>query len=291
MRLVPHGRVLAPDLRGHGDSDWIGAGGYYHFFDYLADIDELVTRAIGTRTPIVLVGHSMGGSIAGYWAGMRPGARPRARADRGPRATRRGRCDDPGPHRGVDRSVARCARSRARDGLGRRRRAPAAPPRRQAGRGDRARRWLALHGTRAVDGGVTWKHDPLHATMGPYPYRLDVAMQFWRRVTCPVLCIDGAESRLNLADDERTRRRAVFASCRHAVIAGAGHAVPRHAPAEVARLIAEHCREAPADPAAGCLATVISSSRASSRSSPRRRGSRPSAACPSCGERSASRRA
>ena len=27
-RLAPHGHVIAPDLRGHGDSDWIGPGGY-----------------------------------------------------------------------------------------------------------------------------------------------------------------------------------------------------------------------------------------------------------------------
>ena len=32
-RLAPHGHVIAPDLRGHGDSDWIGPGGYYYFMD------------------------------------------------------------------------------------------------------------------------------------------------------------------------------------------------------------------------------------------------------------------
>src|SRR5690242_11085102 len=34
--------VVAPDMRGHGDSDWIGPGGYYHFADYLADLHELI---------------------------------------------------------------------------------------------------------------------------------------------------------------------------------------------------------------------------------------------------------
>ncbi|KAB2892772.1 MAG: alpha/beta hydrolase, partial [Kofleriaceae bacterium] len=62
--------VIAPDLRGHGDSDWIGPGGYYHFFDYLPDLDEVVARL--ARGKVVMVGHSMGGSVAAYWAGTRP---------------------------------------------------------------------------------------------------------------------------------------------------------------------------------------------------------------------------
>ena len=40
-------------------------------------------------------------------------------------------------------------------------------------------------GTREVAGGLAWKHDPLHVTMGPYPFRLDVAMQFWRKRHLP----------------------------------------------------------------------------------------------------------
>src|SRR5262249_10524326 len=33
--------LVAPDLRGHGDSDRVGAGGYYHFADYIADLHDL----------------------------------------------------------------------------------------------------------------------------------------------------------------------------------------------------------------------------------------------------------
>ena len=69
-RLAQHGHVIAPDLRGHGDSDWIGAGGYYHFLDYVVDLDEVIARLARKRR--IVVGHSMGGSVASYWAGTRP---------------------------------------------------------------------------------------------------------------------------------------------------------------------------------------------------------------------------
>ena len=50
--------LIAPDLRGHGDSDRVGAGGYYHFMDYLADLADLIEQ-VG-RNKVSLVGHSMG---------------------------------------------------------------------------------------------------------------------------------------------------------------------------------------------------------------------------------------
>ena len=69
-RLAESGRrVLALDWRGHGESERIGRGGYYHFADYVADLAFLV-RALGGR--VALVGHSMGGSVALLFAGTEP---------------------------------------------------------------------------------------------------------------------------------------------------------------------------------------------------------------------------
>ena len=62
--------LIAPDMRGHGDSDRVGAGGYYHFADYLADLDALIPEV--RRAKVSLIGHSMGGSIASYYAGSYP---------------------------------------------------------------------------------------------------------------------------------------------------------------------------------------------------------------------------
>jgi len=61
-------RVLAPDLRGHGDSDHASA---YGMEEYLADLAFLVER---TAAPSLrLVGHSLGGLIAANYAARHPG--------------------------------------------------------------------------------------------------------------------------------------------------------------------------------------------------------------------------
>jgi len=236
-RLAEHGRVIAPDLRGHGDSDRVGAGGYYHFFDYLPDLDDVIRQLAGPR--LVLVGHSMGGSVCGYYAGARP-----------ERVQRLVLIEGLGPPElfGGDSPTRTAMWIDAWRGVG--------PPKVMASLDEAVRRLqrhddlldpdlarkLAELGTRAVPGGLVWKHDPLHATMGPYPFRLEVARKHWERVTCPVLIVDGATSKLNLPEAERAARRASFANHRHLVIEGAGHAVQRHQPARLADAIIAHAR-------------------------------------------------
>src|SRR5262245_22883556 len=63
-------RIIAPDCRGHGDSSWVGAGGYYHFPDYVFDLDG-VLRSAGVEQ-VKVIGHSMGGTISFLYAGTFP---------------------------------------------------------------------------------------------------------------------------------------------------------------------------------------------------------------------------
>ena len=49
---------IALDWRGHGRSAWISSGGYYHFIDYVRDLEDCV-RQITTKH-LYVVGHSMG---------------------------------------------------------------------------------------------------------------------------------------------------------------------------------------------------------------------------------------
>lgn len=237
-RLAASAHVVAPDLRGHGDTDWIGPGGYYHFFDYIADLDEVIART--ARERLVLVGHSMGGSIASYWAGTYPervhalalleglGPPDQSEADLPGRTARWVEAwrDARRQYRPMASIEQAAARLRKNDPL----------------LGEPLALRLAEASTRPLpDGapGVTWKHDPLHMTMGPYPYRRAVAAQFWSRITCPVLVIDAAQSRLNLPEAERAARRASFANHRHVTLDGAGHMLQRHQPARLANLLLE----------------------------------------------------
>src|SRR3989442_2580078 len=61
--------ILAPDLRGHGDSQW-SIGGSYAMIDYTLDVAQLLSAV--QIFPITIIGHSLGGSIALQYAGVYP---------------------------------------------------------------------------------------------------------------------------------------------------------------------------------------------------------------------------
>src|SRR6059058_5997745 len=67
--LQPHFHVLAPDLRGHGDSDWT-KGGSYALTEYVYDLAQLIRSVAAPQ--ITLVGHSMGGMVSLIFTGSFP---------------------------------------------------------------------------------------------------------------------------------------------------------------------------------------------------------------------------
>jgi pimeloyl-ACP methyl ester carboxylesterase len=62
-------RIVAPDWRGHGQSDRAPQG--YWWPDYLADLDAIL-EALFPGAPLPLLGHSLGGNMACLYAGLRP---------------------------------------------------------------------------------------------------------------------------------------------------------------------------------------------------------------------------
>jgi pimeloyl-ACP methyl ester carboxylesterase len=101
-------------------------------------------------------------------------------------------------------------------------------------------RELAERGTVALpDGRVRFKHDPLHTTSGPMPFRVAWAAEFWQQIGCPVLLVDGELSAFRHPADEQDRRAAFFARHERAVLAGAGHMMQRHQPATLADMLIE----------------------------------------------------
>lgn len=233
-RLAAAGyHVLAPDLRGHGDTERAGPGGYYHFADYLPDVDDLVRALCHER--VLLIGHSMGGAVATYYAGTFPARIWRlvcmegthvpefdyeglpARVAEWVSSTRSARQRGQGAYATVEDAARRL---RAVD-----RRCPEA-----------LALYLATHGTRRTEAGLVFKHDPLHLTRGPYPYRLEYARPFWKQISCPTLFIEGAESEF-LALPNAEERYTHFARRAVVRIPDAGHMMIRHQPGAVADAI------------------------------------------------------
>ena len=61
--------IIAPDLRGHGDSQWM-EGGTYTQLDYVYDIAQLLHQK--DMRPVTIIGHSLGGSISLLYTSVYP---------------------------------------------------------------------------------------------------------------------------------------------------------------------------------------------------------------------------
>lgn len=68
-RLAEAAHVIALDLRGHGESDWVEPAAY-RAADYVGDIVAALD-ALGCRAPLV-VGHSLGGYVGACLAARHP---------------------------------------------------------------------------------------------------------------------------------------------------------------------------------------------------------------------------
>ena len=228
--------VIAPDMRGHGDSDRVGRGGYYHFMDYVADLAEVVRLA--ARARLSVVGHSMGGGIAAYHAGVFPERTSRLALLEGVNA----------PEHPMEPSRAaawiaawnRVAESAPRAGYPTLEAAAERLRKNDAKLGPELALWLAERGTRRSEGGsFEFKHDPLHLTVGPYGFTVELAARFWNRVACPTLLVEGEESVYRLTGAEAERRYGAFRDARRAVLPGAAHMMQRHQPAALAAMLVD----------------------------------------------------
>lgn len=209
--------VFALDWRGHGESEWIGPGGYYHFVDYVADLDGLVQQLGGS---VALIGHSMGGGAAVLYTGTAP---QRVRALVSIEGLGMPDLDPSGaPERVADwlhdlTLLERRGWSGIVFDLAVERMRHRFPLFSEA-----AARHLVEHGTRDVAGERVWRFDPLHRTRSPLPMPVATAQTFWDRVACPVLYVEGAQSRLRLSAADIDARLAALRA-RRVTIPDAGH--------------------------------------------------------------------
>ncbi len=228
--------IVAPDCRGHGDSGWVGAGGYYHFPDYVFDLD-CVIKDLGVSS-VKLIGHSMGGSISFLYSGTFP-----------ERVTKLVLIEGVGPP-GLDFAEAPGRMQKWVEELHERGRkhfrqysSVEAGARQLQQSNSRLSDQLALDLARAgmkqtANGKWVWKFDPLHRTTAPQPFYTQQALQFFRRIECPVLTVEGHESHQTKRTDKQERFEAI-SNRRHVVIEDAGHMVHQDNPEALSVAVAE----------------------------------------------------
>jgi pimeloyl-ACP methyl ester carboxylesterase len=244
--LVPRGfRLVAFDFRGHGRSGWVPPGGYYHFADYVADLEALLPQIAPPRPH--LLGHSMGGTLAGLFAGARPSAIGRLILLEGLGPPESPLEDAPRRMRAFLDEVRR-VRERGLDYAGR-------PVASVAEALERMRRVhpdlpddpgldLAEKATRELpDGTRVFRYDPLHRTTSPMPYRFDHHATLLLEVTAETLIVHGSRGYRHAPDEERKRESALRASTR-VEIECAGHMLHWTHPREVADAIEAHLKTA-----------------------------------------------
>ena len=196
QELAKDWHVIAPDLRGHGDSAW-APDGNYDMNAYVYDFAQLV-HTLG-YDQVTIVAHSLGGNVSGRFTGLYPdkvrkfvnieglGPSPKVRAER----------------------MSAGYANRFRQWIEDRRKASGRIPRRyptleaayarmkeeNSFLTDEQARHLTIHGaSRNEDGTWSWKFDP-YLNVWPFDDTTEEhTNQLWGAITCPMLLLYGKDS-------------------------------------------------------------------------------------------------
>src|SRR5437899_9230081 len=179
--------ILAPDLRGHGDSAW-STDGSYTIAGYIYDLAQFVHQQ--RLAPVTIVAHSLGGQIALRYAGLYPGTVARLVAIEGL---------GPSPAQ-LARFKTRTIVERMDEWISEQRSLAGRLPRRYNSIEDAFRRMqeenphltaeqarhLTVHGANQnEDGTYSWKFDNYVRAWPPYDMQGRDIQLLWSRITCP----------------------------------------------------------------------------------------------------------
>jgi pimeloyl-ACP methyl ester carboxylesterase len=215
--------VLAPDLRGHGDSQW-SPDGSYSVAAYIYDLAQLIHQQ--ELAPVTIIAHSLGGMLTLRYAGIYPdnvrkivaieglGMTPRAMVDRAKQPI-------------ADRMQRWIAEQRDLSGRVARRYVSideALKRMQEANRflsPEQARHLTQQGVNQNEDGTYSWKFDNYVRSDRPYGMTQDETQALWQRITCPALLVYGKESWAS--NPEADGRIKFFKDARVVSFEGAGH--------------------------------------------------------------------
>ena len=215
--------IIAPDLRGHGDSQWL-LGGSYDAVDYVYDIAQLLHQR--NHTPVTIIGHSLGGSISLLYSGLYPETVTKLVSIEGmgpPPEIIEERINQPVNHR-LDtwvkdlRQISGRIPRRYRSLEDAYERMQTENPHLTEGQA----RHLTIHGSiQNEDGTYSWKFDNYVRAFAPVSLPQAEQYELYSRITCPTLLFRGTESWA--ADPATDGRVACFKDVRVANVEDAGH--------------------------------------------------------------------
>lgn len=214
--------IVAPDLRGHGDSDW-SPDGSYSLTAHVYDLAQLIHQQ--KLAPLRIIAHSLGGMIALRYAALYPETIERLVIVEGLG----------GLMRWEHELAAKPIEQRIRDWIDQQRALAGRHPRRYASIEDafarmqeenrhltpEQARHLTVHGVRQnEDGSYSWKFDNYTRPITPVDLGDAQLRAMWGRITCPTLLIWGTESFLPVPGEDRI---ADFPDARLVTFDHAGH--------------------------------------------------------------------
>jgi pimeloyl-ACP methyl ester carboxylesterase len=231
----PLKHAVAIDLRGHGDSEWSNSRGGYQHEDFLYDVAALIRHL--NKTPVTVIGHSLGGSMALLYAGSFPET-----------VNKLVLLESVGPFAKEDAEVPELMAERLQGG--KKARPTIYKSVEDAAKAIKKRFHLipeevcshmAEHGTKRLSSGVTWKYDPSFRFRSTTILSEGQIAAFIDRVQCPMLMVYGTES--DFMTSARSPRVKLFKNTQLVKIAGAGHHIPHEKPDELAKIIGPFLHE------------------------------------------------
>lgn len=215
--------IIAPDLRGHGDSQW-SHDGSYRMDSYIYDLAQLIHQQ--KLAPLTIIAHSLGGNIALRYTGLYPETVKKLVAIEGL---------GPSPKSIAKRAHLTLA-ERMHTWVEEQRALAGRLPRRYASIDEALKRMqeqnghltpeharhLTQHGVNQnEDGTYSWKFDNYVRSWPAYDMPYEDIDKLWARITCPTLLVYGKESWAS--NPEGDGRLDHFQNAKVVTIANAGH--------------------------------------------------------------------